>query len=113
MARQKYLDEYQDSPTSHGKVSGHQNVFDALLESSLPDIEKSEDRLTQEGIGLISAAAETTSSALMVTIFHTLRDTSLLSELRAEINSTSDGPGGELEWRKLENLDLLVSSDFP
>ena len=84
-------------------------VFHELLESQLPAHEKSEERLTQEGVGLVSAAAETTSTALATTMFHLLSDSGLVARLRSELISVMPDPCATAEWRKLEALPLLVS----
>ncbi|MCJ1457234.1 hypothetical protein MMC28_007601 [Mycoblastus sanguinarius] len=80
-------------------------VFQDLLESSLPPHEKSEERLTQEGVGMVSAAAETTSIALATTMFHVLSDPSLVARLRDEMRPAMPGA----DWLTLESLPLLTA----
>ena len=85
-------------------------VFHELLESELPAHEKSEERLTQEGVGVVSAAAETTSTALAATMFHLLSDRALVARLRSELSLVMPNPSVWAEWRVLETLPLLVSN---
>jgi hypothetical protein len=94
------------------KVEGNPvqtTVFHELLESPLPPHEKSEERLTQEGVALVSAAAETTSTTLMTTMFHVLCDPWLVARLRDEIRPMMQGPRVCPGWCNLESLPLLVS----
>ena len=83
-------------------------VFHDLLESHLPAQEKSEERLTQEGVGLVSAAAETTSTALAATMFHLLSDSDLVTRLRNELRTVMPSSDVSPEWSRLETLPLLV-----
>lgn len=84
-------------------------VFHDLLESKLPAHENTAERLTQEGVGLISAAGETTSTALAATMFHLLSDLSLVACLRSELIPVMPNSRICAEWRDLETLPLLVS----
>lgn len=87
----------------------HATIFHTLLESPLPPYERSEERLTQEGIGLISAASETGSLVMVGTMFHVLSNPDLVTQLRQEINSIIPNPRVSADWRKLESLPLLTA----
>ena len=90
----------------------HATVFHALLESSLPSHEKSEERLTQEGVGLISAASETGSLVIVGTMFHLLSSADLVRRLREEISSIMPCASVSVDWLELEKLPLLVGARF-
>lgn len=83
-------------------------IFHELLQSSLPNHEKTEDRLTQEGFGFISAASETGSVALSTTMYHILRHPGLVQRLRDELKPLMPDPSVLANWRDLEKLPLLV-----
>ncbi|KAL4819367.1 hypothetical protein BDW67DRAFT_182313 [Aspergillus spinulosporus] len=74
-------------------------VFDSLLSSTLPQHEKTVDRLKGEGQTLIGAGTLTTGNALKTIIFHVLDDPNILQKLRAEVDGA------------LENVDILSMSD--
>lgn len=84
-------------------------IFHDLLESKLPAHEKTAERLTQEGVGLVSAAGETTSTALAAIMFHLLSKPGLVARLRSELVTVMSDPGVCAAWRDLETLPLLVS----
>ncbi|KAL5003669.1 cytochrome P450 [Aspergillus recurvatus] len=74
-------------------------VFDSLLSSTLPQNEKTVDRLKGEGQTLIGAGTLTTGNALKTILFHVLDKPNILQKLRAELDGA------------LGNVNLLDLSD--
>lgn len=60
-------------------------LFNALLQSDLPPVELSLNRLQNEAISVIGAGVETTKRALSVGSFHLLNTPSALLRLRQEL----------------------------
>jgi hypothetical protein len=85
-------------------------IFNELLDSGLPLHEKSEDRLTQEGVGFISAASETTSLALNTLCYHVFTQPGLCRRLREEVLTVMPDRHSCAKWHQLEQLPLLVAT---
>lgn len=84
-------------------------IFNQLLESDLPPHEKSEDRLTQEGVGFISAASETTSTVINSLGYYVFSNPELCARLREEVWAVMPDRHQCVKWQQLERLPLLVS----
>lgn len=91
--------------TQEGKRA---TIFSQLLDSDLPPHEKSEDRLTQEGVGFISAASETTSTVLNSLGYYVFSNPELCARLREEIWTVMPDRHQCAKWQQLERLPLLV-----
>jgi cytochrome P450 len=83
-------------------------IFQALLDSDLPQEEKSADRLQDEGQTLIGAGSETTAKALSIITFYLLQDKNKLQRLREELRSAMPTPNSQASWTTLEQLPYLV-----
>jgi len=83
-------------------------IFQALLDSDLPQDEKSAQRLQDEGQTLIAAGSETTAKALSIITFYLLQDRSKLQRLREELRSVMPTPNSQASWTTLEKLPYLV-----
>ncbi|KAI4220486.1 MAG: hypothetical protein L6R36_007588 [Xanthoria steineri] len=69
-----------------GKPSGSEpGIFAGLLRSNLPPPEKSADRMSSEGMGLLVAGSETTAQTLSITTYHILANPNILAELRKQL----------------------------
>ncbi|KIW01741.1 uncharacterized protein PV09_06917 [Verruconis gallopava] len=79
--------EAQARRSSEKQPKGYYNVVDELLQSSLPDSEKSFDRLWLEAEGLVSAGTETTAWNLSLCTFYIYNDRSIMRKMRAELLS--------------------------
>jgi cytochrome P450 len=66
-------------------------VFHSMLNSGLPDSEKSPARLAEEAVLLVGAGTHTTSWALSVACFHLLSQPELLRKLD-RARSRNPGP---------------------
>jgi cytochrome P450 len=83
-------------------------IFQALLDSDLPQQEKTADHLQDEGQTVIAAGSETTAKALSIITFHLLQDKNKLQRLRKELRSVMPTPNSQASWTALEKLPYLV-----
>lgn len=85
-------------------------IFQALLDSDLPAVEKSADRLQDEGQTLVGAGSETTAKTLTIITFYLLDDKTKLERLRAELQDVPLRPGLDGSFlSQLDQLPYLVS----
>ncbi|KAJ5543619.1 hypothetical protein N7461_009622 [Penicillium sp. DV-2018c] len=82
-------------------------LFHALLDSRLPDEEKTPGRLSQEVFTVISAGGETTAKNLSTLTFHLLNNPDKLQRLREELNRLD--PDGTASLVDYENMPYLTS----
>lgn len=93
------------TPDRAGK---HETIFDALLDETIPPIERSDDRLEDEGLLVLIAGMETTARTLSIASYHLYRNRSMLEKLRNELKSVMATPTTAASWSKLEQLPYLV-----
>jgi cytochrome P450 len=84
-------------------------IFQAVLDSDLPDEEKTADRLQDEGQTLVGAGSETTAKTLSIITFYLLQDKTQLQKLRDELASVPLKPEGGSLLSHLEGLPYLVN----
>ncbi len=88
---------------------GTKTIFQDVLNSSLPEAEKSIDRMWHDGQLFIIAGSETTAWALAVCIVHLLSNPQLMKTLREELKGVlKDGTVGAISEAELEALPYLV-----
>ncbi|KAF2650213.1 cytochrome P450 [Lophiostoma macrostomum CBS 122681] len=83
-------------------------IFHTLLESDLPESEKTSERLADEAILLIGAGTHTGSWCLTVLAFHLLSKPELLRRLKDELKSVMPTPSTKPTLQELEKLPLLT-----
>ncbi|KAL3436984.1 cytochrome P450, partial [Aspergillus tetrazonus] len=71
---------------------GRQNLFDNVLNSNLPEQEKSEARLAQDMQVFVSAGAETTAKAMSYIMFYLHNEPALLQRLKDELAPLGNDP---------------------
>ena len=89
------------------KETSHDTLFNALLESDLPEEEVSETRLQHEAISVVGAGLETTKWALTVASFHLLNNVQILSRLREELKITFPDRTRNPSLSELQRLPYL------
>lgn len=87
---------------SHKAVS-HPTIFHEILNSGLPETEKTASRLADEAQLIITAGLFTVASALVFGSFHLVKDQDAVAKLRRELASVQQ----PLDWRALERLPYL------
>jgi cytochrome P450 len=84
-------------------------IFHHILDSDLPDAEKTVARLSDEGFVLVVAGGETTAKTLTTLIFFLLANPEWLEKVHQELDSTMPNPEILSTWQKLDALPCLVS----
>ncbi|KAB8232864.1 cytochrome P450 [Aspergillus alliaceus] len=82
-------------------------VFKSLIDPSLPPLERTLDRLQDEGFVLLGAGTETISWALSVTVFYLLRNNILVSRLHEDLKTVMPEQRDVPRLFELETLPLL------
>ncbi|KAI1818677.1 putative cytochrome P450 [Poronia punctata] len=85
----------------------HATIFHELLESDLPENEKTLSRLWQEGQIIIGAGTETTAWTLSVILFYILRDRTVYKNLMTELEAAIPDPTSHPSCNELEKLPYL------
>jgi cytochrome P450 len=83
-------------------------IFHEILESDLPQGEKSFERLWQEAQVTIGAGADTTGNAFTVTHFHLLDNPDILKKLQAELKEALPAKFDPVDLKVVEQLPYLV-----
>ena len=84
-------------------------IFHEILESDVPEEEKSFERLWQEAQVTIGAGSDTTGNAFTVTHFHLLDNPGILKKLQDELREALPNKYDPVELRVVEQLPYLVS----
>ncbi|KAI4254729.1 MAG: hypothetical protein L6R42_007068, partial [Xanthoria sp. 1 TBL-2021] len=93
-----------------GKPTGPEpGIFAALLGSNLPPQEKSADRMSSEGMGLLVAGSETTAQTLSITTYHMLANPDILAELRKQLENAIPEAGTLPPLAELEAVPYLYA----
>lgn len=90
-------------------TTGPETLFDALTAESVPQEERTVNRLEDEASVLFGAGTETTARTLSIAGFYLAKDKSLMERLRKELISVMPSPSSQPKWSQLEKLPLLVS----
>ncbi|PWY70871.1 putative cytochrome P450 [Aspergillus sclerotioniger CBS 115572] len=82
-------------------------VFQAILDSNLPDAEKESWRLNIEAQTLLHAGSETSAKTLEIIMFYLLDDVVKLERLRAELKTVMPDPTSPVSWNQLQSLTYM------
>ncbi|TVY80571.1 Cyrochrome P450 monooxygenase [Lachnellula suecica] len=83
------------------------NIFQSLLDSSLPAEEKTVERLRQEAQLVVGAGSDTVANVLTVTTFHLLANAEKLAKLVQELEKAMLDPKTPAKLGDVENLPYL------
>ncbi|KAF1982274.1 cytochrome P450 [Aulographum hederae CBS 113979] len=89
------------------KTASHPTIFHEVLNSDLPEHEKSDHRLGNEAQLVIAAGLITTSWALSVASYYITANAPILKRLRKELAGAGMHATKTFEWHKLETLPYL------
>jgi cytochrome P450 len=99
--------EIRDGINQRHKEASHPTIFHEVLNSDLPDAEKTDARLGDEAQLIIAAGLITTSWALTVGSYHLIANPEMLSNLRHELRDSGISADSDVDWRQLEVLPYL------
>lgn len=103
------LSEQLERVRSDGKSDQGGNIFHALLNSELPESEKSTRRLVDEAVTVVGAGSHTTAWAISVGSYYILSNPSILRKLKDELKTVNvDGGNGKHILSQLEKLPYLT-----
>lgn len=86
----------------------HRTILHELVESSLPEEEKTAERMRAEGFILIAAGTETTARTLSVISFYLISQPAILQKVREELKSVMPSVNDPISSSELERLPYLV-----
>jgi cytochrome P450 len=89
------------------EMLSHQTVFHEILDSNLPEREKTVERLWQEAQIFTFAGTETAAWALSVMTFYLLSMPEVLQQLKVELDTAIPDPQKMPPWKELERLPYL------
>ncbi|KAJ5046317.1 uncharacterized protein L3040_003564 [Drepanopeziza brunnea f. sp. 'multigermtubi'] len=100
--------EMKSGQRDDSKNATHRTIFYEILNSDLPESEKSNARLAQDGQVVIVAGTLTTAWALCVAVFHLLSQPEALRKLKAELQTALPTPTSPITLVALEQLPYLT-----
>ena len=83
-------------------------LLDYILDSGLPEHEKTKHRMGQEAFAIIAAGGETVARTLAIATYHLLSNPDVLERLRIELREVQPDPQLDPDTRVLEDLPWLV-----
>jgi cytochrome P450 len=89
--------------------SGQRTIIHDLLESDLPESEKSTDRVAQEAQTLVAAGSATTSYFLKSAVYFILANPDILHQLRTELQQAMPYALSTPPSHKLQQLPFLTA----
>jgi cytochrome P450 len=90
------------------KDLSHPTIFHELLNSDLPDEEKSVERMAEQAQTIIGAGQETVAWVLTVITCHLLSNPAILQKLKAELATAMPDPDIVTQGTTLANLPYLT-----
>ncbi|KIX00556.1 uncharacterized protein Z518_09621 [Rhinocladiella mackenziei CBS 650.93] len=106
--REFFREMIQDALLPRGEGSSEKasqrTIFQDIVQSNLPPIEKAPARLSAEANLLQIAGTETTARTLAVLMFHLIDSPAVLDRLRVELKPHMPEPGSTMRLAKLEAI---------
>jgi cytochrome P450 len=84
---------------------GYRTLVHEIVQSKLPEAEKSFDRIFEEMSTTTGGGFETTAAVLRIATFHIYNDPKILSAFRAELAAAAP----DRDWKTLERLPYLTA----
>ncbi|MCJ1381084.1 hypothetical protein MMC17_004193 [Xylographa soralifera] len=107
-ARQQII-QIKSQPESTYKDLSHPTLFHELIQSDLPESDKSVERLTGEALVIVGAGTITTSWTLAVATYHLLASPRVLAVLKNELKSAIPDPNIDMPLTVLDQLPYLTA----
>lgn len=96
-------------PLSTYQNLAHPVVFHEILQSKLPESDKTVSNLSDEAVTIIGAGTLTSSWVLSVITYHLIASPRILAKLKIELKSAMTDPDKSVPIEVLENLPYLVA----
>jgi hypothetical protein len=93
---------------AHKEVT-YTTIFKELLDSNLPQKEKTVTRMRHEGVMLVSAAIHTTKWVLSIAMVHVLRSPNILQMLKNELFEAWPNVDDPPTFQQLEQMPYLTA----
>lgn len=87
----------------------HSVIFHQILQSNLPDSDKTVSHLSEEALAIIGAGTTTSSRVLSVATYHLIVNSRILRKLKAELKSAIPDPNASMPIEMLESLPYLMA----
>ena len=111
--QQKWVQQINEinNVTDDGKEArgGKPSIFQTVLDSDLPDQDKTASRLMQDAQTLVSGGSVTTTAALSIATYYILSDKHILKTLTDELAEAIPEPTHPLSLTELEQLKYLTA----
>ena len=104
---EQQISQIKAQPRSTYSDLVHPTLFHEILQSNLPESDKSVSRLKDEAAIVVGAGTLTTSWALSVALFHLLASPRILAKLKTELKSAVPDPDAMVPLPVLEKLPYL------
>ncbi|MCJ1346327.1 hypothetical protein MMC31_004542 [Peltigera leucophlebia] len=105
----KKIVQVKAQPLSTYQSLAHPIIFHAILQSKLPESDKTVSHLSDEAVIIVGAGTLTSSWVLSVITYHLIANPRILSKLKAELKSAITDPDKGVPIEVLENLPYLVA----
>ncbi len=99
----------KEQPQTTYETLAHPVIFHEILQSKLPESDKTVSHLREEAFTIIGAGTVTTARVLSVLIYYLIASPRILTKLKAELKSAITDPDRSLPIEVLENLPYLVA----
>lgn len=103
-----YLNSSDEEKRAMKDARSKSVIVSALTDPSVPDEEKTLDRLLDEGETIIFAGIDTTARTLSVALFHLLNNKKVLMKLRKELEAVAKPDGQQWTTTELEAVPYMV-----
>ena len=106
---EKEIIKVKKQPQTTYETLAHPVIFHEILQSKLPESDKTVSHLREEAFTIIGAGTVTTARILSVLIYYLIASPRILRKLKAELKSAIPDPDTSIPIEVLENLPYLVA----
>ena len=94
-------------PYSTYETIAHPVIFHEILQSKLPESDKTDSHLSEEALTIVGAGTATVAWVLSVATYHLILNPRILTKLKSELKSAIPDPDTNVPVEVLENLPYL------
>ncbi|CAI7605546.1 unnamed protein product [Penicillium pancosmium] len=92
-----------------GQRTNEGSVLEKVLDKGLPEHLRDSHRLANDAMSILTAGTETTTRALVVGLYHIIKNNSVRARLREELQAVIPTPQSRPTWDQLKQLPYLSS----